>query len=410
MIGGPTRRRLATRIDMIESAYTAPPRVASVQRLAMVVGLAGLALCAVGFAANREHFFKSYLLAFVFWVGIALGSLALSMLHHLSGGAWGVVIRRVLEAASRTLPFMALLFLPIVFGMHELYLWTDADAVARDIILQRKAPYLNVPFFLVRAAIYFLVWSGLALTLSKWSLEQERDGERGQALKMQRLSGAGLVIYAATILFMSVDWIMSLDPHWYSTMFGILFMGGQGLSALAFSIAVVVLLSRTEPMSRVIAPAHLHDLGKLMLAFVMLWAYFSFSQFLIIWSANLPEEIPWYLRRMGGGWQWVGLALIFGHFVLPFVLLLSSDIKKNGRTLIGVAIAVILMRIVDLFWNIGPLHHEDTFRLSWLDAVTPIALGGVWVALFLWQLQSRSLLPMGEPYLAEALEHGRNAH
>jgi hypothetical protein len=395
---------------MVESSYTAPPRVAGLQRIAMLVGLAGLALCAVGFAGNREHFFKSYLLAYVFWIGIALGSLALSMVHHLSGGAWGVVIRRVLEAASRTLPFMALLFLPIAFGMHELYLWANADAVARDAILQHKAPYLNVPFFFLRAAIYFAVWSALAFMLSKWSLEQEREGEHGQALKMQRLSGGGLVLYAITILFMSVDWIMSLDPHWFSTIYGILFMGGQGLSALAFSIAVVVLLSRTEPMSRVIAPAHLHDLGKLMLAFVMLWAYFSFSQFLIIWSANLPEEIPWYLKRMGGGWQWVGLALIFGHFVLPFVLLLSSDVKKNGRTLIGVAIAVIVMRIVDLFWNIGPMHHEEHFGVSWLDAVTPIALGGIWVALFLWQLQSRSLLPMGEPYLAEALEHGRHGH
>ncbi len=395
---------------MVESSYSAPPRVAGLQRFAMLVGLAGIALCAVGFAANREHFFKSYLLAYVFWIGIALGSLALSMVHHLSGGAWGVVIRRVLEAASRTLPFMALLFLPIAFGMHELYLWANADAVAKDAILQHKAPYLNVPFYFVRAAIYFTVWSTLAFLLSKWSLEQEREGEHGQALKMQRLSGGGLVLYAITILFMSVDWIMSLDPHWFSTIYGILFMGGQGLSALAFSIAAVVLLSRTEPMSRVIAPAHLHDLGKLMLAFVMLWAYFSFSQFLIIWSANLPEEIPWYLKRMGGGWQWVGLALIFGHFVLPFVLLLSSDVKKNGRTLIGVAIAVIAMRIVDLFWNIGPMHHEAKFGVSWLDAVTPIAVGGVWVALFLWQLQSRSLLPMGEPYLAEALEHGRHGH
>ena len=395
---------------MVETSYTAPPRVASFQRIAMVVGVAGLALCAAGFAADREHFFKLYLLAYMFWIGIALGSLALSMVHHLSGGAWGVVIRRVLEAASRTLPFMALLFLPIVFGMHELYIWTNADTVAHDIILQKKAPYLNVTFFLVRAALYFVLWSSLALLLSKWSLEQEREGEHGQSLRMQRLSGAGLVIYAVTILFMSVDWVMSLDPHWYSTMFGILFMGGQGLSALAFSIAVVVLLSRTEPMSRVIAPAHLHDLGKLMLAFVMLWAYFSFSQYLIIWSANLPEEIPWYLKRMGGGWQWVGLALIFGHFVLPFVLLLSSDIKKNGRTLIGVAIAVIVMRVVDLFWNIGPMHHDASFGVTWLDAVAPLALGGVWVALFLWQLQSRSLLPMGEPYLAEALEHGRHGH
>ena len=395
---------------MIESSYTAPPRVARLQRLATVVGVAGLALCVLGFTADREHFFRAYLLAYVFWIGIALGSLAISMVHHLSGGAWGVVIRRVLEAASRTLPFMALLFLPIAFGMHELYLWANPEAVAKDAILQHKAPYLNVPFFIARAAIYFVIWSTLAYLLSKWSLDQERQGEHGQALRMQRLSGLGLVVYAITILFMSVDWIMSLDPHWFSTIYGILFMGGQGLSALAFSIAVAVLLSRTEPMSRVIAPAHLHDLGKLLLAFLMLWAYFSFSQFLIIWSANLPEEIPWYLRRMGGGWQWVGLVLIFGHFVLPFVLLLSSDIKKHGRTIIGVALVVILMRIVDLFWNIGPMHHEETFQATWLDAVAPIALGGVWVALFLWQLQTRSLLPMGEPYLAEALEHGRHGH
>ncbi len=193
-------------------------------------------------------------------------------------------------------------------------------------------------------------------------------------------------------------------------MYGICFMGGQGLSALAFTIAVVVLLSRTEPMSRVIAPAHLHDLGKLLLAFVMLWAYFSFSQFLIIWSANLPEEIPWYLRRMGGGWQWVGLALIVGHFALPFMLLLSSDLKKHGRTLIVIALLVIGMRIVDLFWQIGPLHGEDHFGVHWLDAVAPVALGGVWLALFLWQLGTRPLLPLGEPYLHEALEHGRHGH
>jgi hypothetical protein len=395
---------------MIDSTYTAPPRVASLQRLALVVGVAGLALCAVGFAANRAHFFKAYLLAYVFWIGIALGSLAISMLHHLSGGAWGVVIRRVLEAASRTLPFMALLFLPIAFGVHELYLWANPEAVAKDAILQHKAAYLNVPFFIIRAAIYFVIWSALAYLLSKWSLEQEQRGETGQALRMQRLSGLGLVLYALTILFMSVDWIMSLDPHWFSTIYGILFMGGQGLSAFAFAIAVAVLLSRTEPMSRVIAPAHLHDLGKLMLAFVMLWAYFSFSQFLIIWSANLPEEIPWYLRRWGGGWQWVGLLLIFGHFVLPFVLLLSSDIKKSGRTLIGVALTIILMRIVDLFWNIGPLHHEESFGATWLDAVAPVALGGIWLAIFLWQLRTRPLLPLGEPYLAEALEHGRHGH
>ena len=402
-------------------SYTAPSRVAGVQRLALGVGVAGLALCAVGFAAGREQFFKSYLLAYVFWVGVSLGSLALMMVGHLSGGAWAVVIRRVNEASSRVLPFMAILFVPIAFGAHELYIWANPDIVAHDAVLQHKAPYLNVPFFILRTAIYFTIWSSLAFLISKLSLDQE-SGERGQALKMQRLSGGGLVLYALTVLFMSVDWIMSLDPHWFSTIYGILFMGGQGLSAMAFTIAVIVLLSRTEPMSRVIAPAHLHDLGKLMLAFVMLWAYFSFSQFLIIWSANLPEEIPWYLKRMGGGWGYVGLGLIFLHFALPFVLLLSRDLKRNGRTLIGVALAVIVMRLVDLFWLIGPLGHNDPaeaghyvgqpaiLHLHWLDAVAPIAVGGIWVAIFLWQLQTRSLLPLGEPYLAEALEHGRHGH
>jgi hypothetical protein len=394
---------------MTESSYQPPAALTRVRTIALGVGLGGIGLCLAGYFSSHEQFFKSYLLAYVFWIGIALGSLALSMVHHLSGGAWGVVIRRVLEAASRTLPFMAILFLPIAFGVHELYLWANPAEVAKDAILQHKAPYLNVSFFFVRAAIYFVVWSLLAFLLSKWSLDQEQ-GESGQSLRMQRLSGGGLLLYAVTILFMSIDWIMSLDPHWFSTIYGILFMGGQGLSALAFTIAVIVLLSRHEPMSRVIAPAHLHDLGKLLLAFVMLWAYFSFSQFLIIWSANLPEEIPWYLKRWGGGWQWVGLALIFGHFVLPFVLLLSRDLKRNGRTLVGVAVVVIVMRLVDLFWQIGPMHGADHFGLHWMDVAAPVALGGLWLAIFVWQLQSRALLPLGEPYLAEAIEHGRHGH
>jgi len=395
---------------VVDTPYTAPARVQHAQRLALGAAVVGAILCAIGFMVSRDHFFKSYLLGFVFWVGVSLGCMALNMVGHLSGGAWAVVSRRVVEAASRTLPFMAILFLPIAFGMHELFIWSDPAVVAKDTILQHKAPYLNVPFFFIRAALYFAIWSGMAWLLSKWSLEQDRASTPEQALKMQRLSGAGLVVYAVTVLFMSTDWIMSLDPHWFSTMFGFLFMGAQGLAALALTISVMVLLSRFEPMSRVIAPAHLHDLGKLMLAFVMLWAYFSFSQYLIIWSGNLPEEIPWYLRRMAGGWQWVGLAIIFLHFALPFVLLLSRDLKRHGNTLMAVAILIIVMRIVDIFWQIGPLHGHEQMVVHWLDAVAPITLGAIWVAIFLWQLQTRPLLPLGEPYLAEALEHGRHGH
>jgi hypothetical protein len=397
-------------------SYNPPAGAAGVQRTALIVGVVGLVLCAVGFAGSRVDFFRAYLLGYLFWVGLSVGSLAVMMIGHLSGGAWNVVSRRVLEAASRTLPFMAILFVPIALGLHDLYLWADPGVVAGDAILLHKQPYLNVPFFLVRAVLYFVIWSAMAWLMSRWSLQQEREGEHGQSLWMQRLSGGGLVVYAVTVLFMSVDWVMSLDPHWYSTIWGMLFMVGQGLSAFAFTIAVIVVLSRVEPMSRVVSAKHLHDLGMLMLAFVMLWAYLSFSQLILIWSANLPEEIPYYLRRMQGGWNWLGLALIFLHFALPFTLLLSRDLKRDGRRLIGVAVLVIVMRFVDLFWQMGPLEHAGTaeamspLHVHWLDIVAPIALGGVWIALFVWQLRSRPLLPLGEPYLAEALEHGKHGH
>jgi hypothetical protein len=397
-------------------SYNPPSGAAGVQRTALIVGVAGLALCAVGFVGSRVDFFRAYLLGYVFWVGLSLGSLAVMMIGHLSGGAWNVVSRRVLEAASRTLPFMAILFIPIALGLHDLYIWADPGTVAGDAILLHKQPYLNVPFFLVRAVLYFVIWSAMALFMSRWSLQQEREGERGQSLWMQRLSGGGLVVYSVTVLFMSVDWVMSLDPHWFSTIWGMLFMVGQGLSAFAFTIAVIVLLARVEPMSRIISPKHLHDLGMLMLAFVMLWAYLSFSQLILIWSANLPEEIPYYLRRMQGGWQWVGLGLIFLHFALPFTLLLSRDLKRDAKRLIAVALCIIVMRFVDLFWQMGPLEHGGAanamapLHVHWLDFVAPVAIGGIWVALFLWQLRSRPLLPLGEPYLAEALEHGKHGH
>ena len=391
---------------MTDTTYSVPAGAAGVQRIALGVGVVGLGLLALGYGSSHEHFFRAYLIAFVFWSGVALGSLAWSMVHHLSGGAWGVVTRRVFEASSRTVPFMAVLFLPIAFGMEDLYIWARPDVVAADKILQFKQPYLNVTFFYVRAAIYFAIWTALAYTLSAWSLQQDRGYDEKRAVRMQRLSGGGLVLYALTIFFMSIDWMMSIDPHWFSTIYGILFMGGQGLSAMAFTIAVVVLLARTAPMSRVVGPNHLHDLGKLLLAFVMLWAYFNFSQFLIIWMGNLPEEIPWYLSRVTGSWVWVSVLLIVGHFMLPYVLLLNRDLKRAGGTVATIALLVIAMRLVDLFWLLGPEHGKPLLAVHWLDFVAPVAIGGLWVALFLWQLGTRSLIPITEPTLQEAIEAG----
>jgi hypothetical protein len=391
---------------MTASTYAAPSRVSSLQRLALIVGVVGLGLCAVGFSAGREQFFRAWLIAFLFWWGVSLGSLAWMMIHHLSGGQWGVVTRRVFEASSRVLPFMAIAFLPVAFGVKELYPWARPELVANDEILQHRAPYLNISFFYLRAAIYFVLWSALAYLISGWSRKQDSaPGDEGLAIRMQRLSGGGLLLYGITLFFASVDWLMSLDPHWYSTIYGILMLGGQGLASMAFTLTVMVLLSRTAPLAGVFRANHLHDLGKLMLTFVMLWAYFQFSQFLIIWSGNLPEEIGFYLTRIEGAWVYLSAVLILGHFALPFVLLLNRDLKQSHMVAL-VAIFVIGMRFVDLFWLMGPRDGHTAPALSWINFVTPIALGGIWIAVFLWQLGSRPLLPLGEPELAEVLEGG----
>jgi hypothetical protein len=371
---------------------------------ALIIGGVGLALCGLGWLTNPDQFYRSYLVGFMFWNGLALGCLAIACLHQLSGGAWGTVIRRILESAMRTFPVTLVLFLPLLFGIHNLYIWSDPAAVAADKALQHKAAYLNVPFFVGRAGLYFAIWLIVAHFFNKWSLEQDRTGAESWGSKMQGLAGPGLLLYGATVTFSSIDWVMSLDPHWFSTIYGILFIGGQGVSALSFVIAVIVLIGSRPPFSEVITSKHLRDLGTLLFAFVMLWAYFNFSQFLLIWAGNLPEEIPWYLKRMQGGWLWVGLCLVLFHFAVPFLLLLSRDIKSKPKLMAVVAVWLLVMRVVDLFW----LSASDRLHLHWLDLAAPVGLGGIWIGAFFWQLKQRPLLPLHDPELEEALEHGRD--
>jgi hypothetical protein len=366
---------------------------------ALAAGIAGAVLCAIGFFISPFQFYRSYLWSYLFIVGLSVGSLAWLMLQYLTGGAWGVVIRRPCEAAARTLPLVALMFLPIVIGIPNLYPWSHAKVVAADEILRHKQVYLNVPFFLTRAAIYFAGWILLSWLFNLWSEKSHR--------KMAALAGPGLIFWGFSVTFMAVDWVLSLDPHWFSTIFGMLFMVGQALSSMAFLIVVMVLLARRPPMSEVLTPRHLHDLGKFLLALVMVWAYFSFSQFLIIWAGNLPEEIPWYLVRLRGGWQYVALALVLGHFALPFALLLSRDLKRNFKLLASIAIFVLFMRMVDLYWLVAPDFRQASFGLSWMDFSAPIGMGGIWLAYFLIQLGKRPLMPINDPHLADALDHGR---
>lgn len=382
---------------------TAPVRWDQFPSHAFAVGGAMAGVCLIGWFLEPQQFFRSYLTAYLFALGFPLGCLALLMLHHLVGGEWGLMIQRLLEAGVTTLPPMALLFLPVIAGMSELYLWARPDAVATDPLLQQKAAYLNAPFFVLRAALYFAIWIGLGYFLNRWSLEGERGTDATLTRRLQGLSGPGLVLYGLTVTFAAIDWAMSLEPHWYSTIYGMMFMLGYGLAALALMIFVVSWLSDLEPLSRVMTADHFHDLGNLLFALVMFWAYLGFSQYLIIWMANLQEEIPWYLHRTAGGWMAVAISLLVFQFILPFFLLLCRASKRAAGALAGIAALILVMRWVDLFWLVTPAFHPQGFYFHWLDLTTTIGVGALWAALFVRSFQKHSLLPLHDPRVTAAM-------
>jgi hypothetical protein len=374
-------------------------QIGKYQQRALILGVAALVLSGILAFFSPAQFFHSYLLGFVYWTGLTVGSLAILMLHQLTGGRWGAVVRRLLESATRTLPLMALLFLPLLLGLHQNYSWTHPEP--GDEILLHKQPYLNIPFFIARTAIYFAIWIGLAFYFNRASIQQDRQDDPQLANKFQKISGFGLLLYGLTMTFAAIDWMMSLEPHWFSTIYGLLVICGQVLNAFAFVVVIAGLLSRYKPFSDSMEAMHFHDLGNLILAFVMLWAYLSFSQYLIIWSGNLPEEIPWYLHRTFKGWEYVALGLILFHFALPFLLLLSRANKKNPHVLIKIAAAILVMRLVDLFWLTAPEFHHNGLAVNPLDVLLPVGIGGIWLWFYFKQLKSHPLVPVNEPNLRE---------
>jgi hypothetical protein len=390
---------------MTAGDYTAPESVSQLQQRALVVGVIGLVFCIVGYFRSPANFLHSYLLAFIFVLGLSLGSLGLLMLQHLTGGHWGIIIRRPLESATRALPLVLVLFVPIVFGMKYLYAaWMDAPSSGEGALSQFQQSYLTIHGFKTRAVIYFAVWLLLMFVFNRWSKEQDVNREdRRLRARLKMAAGPGIILYVFAMSFAAIDWVMSLSPHWASTIYGFLFIAGQLISSMAFMIAVVVLLARTEPFGHVLQKRHLHDLGKLLLAFVMLWAYFSFSQLLIIWSGNQPEEISFYRSRLYGGWGVVAVIVLIFHFFVPFFLLLSRDLKRNPGVLPKVAVWLILMRFVDLFWLTRPEFTSTAVPSPW-DLAAPLALVGLWLFVFAWQLKQRPLLPLGDPKLEEAIE------
>ncbi|MCI0460086.1 MAG: hypothetical protein L0Z62_24305 [Gemmataceae bacterium] len=406
------------------SAAAAPPStgqsdLAAVRTRALIAGFVGLGLCALGalvLERGREQFFRSWLMAFLFWLALPLGSLAILMLHNQTGGRWGLALRRVLEAATHTLPLMALAFLPVALGVYYLYVWSNPNLVEADPLLRHKQPYLNVPAFLIRAAFYFAVWLFLAWRLYRYSRSLDERYDEGVARKMSIFSGPGLGLYGLTVTFAAIDWIMSLEPHWYSTIFGAMIAAAQLLPALAFGVAMLVWLADRPPLSGFLTAQLWNDLGNLLLAFVMIWAYLTFSQFFLIWSGNLPEETVWYRHRIYGGWEVLGWGLIIFYFAAPFVALFSRDLKRNPRRLVWAAGALLVMHLVYTFWLVVPSfdtyhppgevsHHHPHLTAHWLDLAAVVGLGGIWVGAFLWRLERRPLLPLTDPALHEEGNH-----
>lgn len=365
-----------------------------VRTLALLVGSVSAGLCVLGGYLQPSYFFPAYLVAYLFWLGIALGCLAVSLLHHLTGGAWGQASRRVLEAGYSTLPLLALLFLPIVLGLRILYVWARPEIVAADEILARKAPYLNANFFQLRAVLYFVIWIASGTIISWLSSGTDEQGEPLRRRRLALVSGPALILWGLTITFAAVDWGMSIEPHWYSSAYGVLFIAGQGVSAMAFAIIILVWLRNYRILAAVATGPRLHDLGNLLLAFLMIWSYISFTQFLIIWTANLPEETPWYLHRSRGGWQVVVVMLAGMHFLMPFLFLLSRAVKRRSRQLAGVAALLLVMRLVDLYWLIMPAFSSLGLFLNWQILLTVPAIGGLWCSWFAWRLPERAAIPV----------------
>ena len=401
------------------SEYQAPADISRWRNLAIGVGGIGtIILLAVFllFPDQKETVLRAWLLGFMFSCGLAAGGLGILHLQYLTGGAWGVVIRRIVEACSRTLFYVVpILFIPIALGVGSLYEWSHLHG--KDAVVDYRGWYLTWGGFVGRAFVYFAIWAVMQYLLNKWSANQDNSADYEESARWlgtaTAFSGPSLVIFVLVVSFATIDWTMTLDPHWFSTIWGFLYVAGWALSCFSFAVVILAYLSDKAPMNRILGKRHFHDIGKLMLALVMVWAYFNFSQFLIIWSGNLPEETVWFLSRMKNGWGWIGLILILFHFVVPYLILLSRDIKRDAKWLALVAIFILVMRITDVFYHIAPSpsttgQHELHFNAFWLlYLVGPLAVGGIWLWAFFGELAKRPLVPVKDPFLENAIEHGR---
>ena len=371
--------------------------------IGVVSALLGAVACAVLGAANPKQFFFSWLVSFLFFLSLGLGALFFVLIQYAAQGGWGIVVRRIGETTFATLPVMAALFVPLLLGLHDLYSWTVPGAAEHDALLRWKAPFLNVPFFLIRAAIYFVAWSAMAVFYFRGSRRQDATGDPAVSARLRRFAGPAIIVLALTQTFASVDWIMSLTPHWYSTMFGVYFFAGSFVGFIALLSVVAVAMRRAGLLDNVISVEHLHDIGKFLFAFTAFWAYIAFSQFFLMWYANLPEETIWYKARMEGSWLTVSVFLMAGHFAAPFLYLMGRAVKRNGTTLAVGGAWLLAMHFLDLYWQVMPTLHPEGFRPSVLDVAAFLSVGGCFVAAASWLMRRQALAPLRDPRFAESL-------
>ena len=381
--------------------------IARAQFPSLILGVVGLVACAIGAFMDAPSFYKAWLPAWLFWFEIAAGGLAILMLQYVTGGEWGLLIRRPLGAAARTLPLLAVLFIPIVIGLHHVYIWADHDVAAKDHLIHAKSAWLNPTGWTIRAAIYFALWILWAWRLRSLSLKFYEDRAPETELQRRKWAAAGLPMIVLTLTFASIDWVMSLEPKWYSSMFGISFTIGCGLSAYAYVTFLLTQLSKTRAMADVARPSHFRDLGNLMLAFVMLWGYTAFSQFLLVWYANLKEETPYYLKRSTGMWGVIAAVLIIFHFFLPFTMLLMRAIKDRPKTIAIVTVIIIALRFVEIYWLTAPAWYGERFHFSWMTIAALVGIGGVWFWFMVRQLKGQTIIPIHETWVDEAIREGR---
>jgi hypothetical protein len=397
----PERDRVALRPEQV----TIPPGH-SWNRMP-VIGAAGALLgavaCAILGAANPKQFFFSWLVSFLFFLSLALGGLFFVLIQYATQGGWGIVLRRIGETIFAMLPVMAALFLPVLLGLHDLYSWAVPGAAEHDALLRWKAPFLNVPFFVIRAVLYFAIWSFIALLYYRGSRRQDVTGDPGVSARLRRLAGPAIIVLALTQTFASIDWIASLTPRWYSTMFGVYFFAGSFVGFIALLSVVAVAMRRAGLLDTVISAEHLHDIGKYLFAFTAFWAYIAFSQFFLMWYGNLPEETIWYKTRIDGSWLPVSLLLMAGHFVAPFFYLMGRTVKRNGTTLAVGGVWLLAMHFVDLYWQVMPTLHPEGLRPTLLDVAALVTVGGCFVAAASWLMRRQALVPLRDPRLAESL-------